>query len=45
MYTGAITVSAATSDTLDAPATIPLALIVADQVYAVYLPVIAKDNW
>ncbi len=45
VYTGTISVSAAPSDTLDAPATIPLTLIVADQVYAVYLPVIAKDGW
>jgi hypothetical protein len=43
VYTGTISVSAAPSDTLDAPATIPLTLIVADQVYAVHLPVIAKD--
>ena len=42
VYTGAITLTAAPTDTLNAPMTIPLTLFVVHQVYSVYLPLIAK---
>jgi hypothetical protein len=43
VYTGAITLSAVPTDTLDAPRTIPLTLFVVDQVHAVYLPIGMKS--
>ena len=42
VYTGTLVLSALPADTINAPAAIPITLIVADRVYESYLPLITK---
>lgn len=42
-FTGAITVTATTTDVLDTPQTVPVALLVVPEVYHVYLPVTLRS--
>jgi hypothetical protein len=42
VYTGTLTIDAQPADTRNAPQSIPITLIVADQVYSAYLPAVTK---
>jgi hypothetical protein len=43
-FTGAITVTATTTDVLDTPQTVPITLLVVPEVYHVYLPATLRST-
>ncbi len=42
-FTGSITVTATTTDVLDAPQAVPVTLLVVPEMYRVYLPIVLRS--